>query len=61
MAEGPGMFGKEGLPEAEQQMLGLLTEEGTSEISSLPLENLLRLTQRPGHSIGSVRLQRYTS
>lgn len=34
------MFGKEGHPEAEQQMLGLLTEEGTWEISLLPLEKL---------------------
>ena len=54
MPQGTGMFGKEGHPEAGRQMLGPLTEEGTREISLLPLEEFRRLTQRPGLSIGSV-------
>ena len=40
MPEGTGMFGEEGHPEAERQMLGPLTGEGTWEISLLPLEEL---------------------
>lgn len=54
MPKGTGMFVKEGHPEAERQMFGPLTEEGTWEISLLSVEELWRLTQQPGLSIGSL-------
>lgn len=45
-------------PQAGQQMLGLPTEKATWEISPFPLLKSWKLTQRPRHSMRSIRRER---